>query len=390
MLYRQGRKFGGPKRTIHCEDPVELRLVDLLRHLVTTWIDWLFRRRSLTLRLINIGVVCLSLALGGGLVLDVSLPFRNGRFDIAVNSGGGPPVAIVYGTAGIGLMLILSGLVLMAGDQVAKQRERSRKRIVVIEARGLRDSRGSPLIQAVPPQLKGLREDLTVDLRQGLKDGVIAEPAAALEHLISLPADLRRRENSRDRQDLTVVYGGLAPVPFTFLIGVLIDDETSIVILDWDRHQEAWRELGGADDGKRFQAHGMNGVRENGKAEMALAVSVSYEIRMTDIAARIGEMPLVQLKLEEGSVDCHWSEKKQRALGKQFFDTVLQLKNRGIKRVHLFLAAQNSVVFRFGRLYDKRNFPEVVVYQYQSGSITPYPWGVLMPVSSLEQPEIVV
>ena len=322
--------------------------------------------------------------------MDVSFPFSKGRFDIAVNSGGGPPIAIVYGTAGIGLIVIFSGLVFMARDQVAKQRERSRKRIVVVEARGLRDSRGSPLIQAVPPHLKGLREDLTVDLRQGVKDGEIVEPAAALEHLISLPADLRRRANSTDRQDLTIVYGGLAPVPFTFLIGVLIDDETSIEILDWDRHQEAWRELGGADDGKRFQAHGMNSARENGKAEIALAVSVSYEIRMMDIAARIGEMPLVQLKLEGGSVDCHWSAEKQRALGKQFFDTVLHLKNRGIKRVHLFLAAQNSVVFRFGRLYDKRNFPEVVVYQYQSGSLPPYPWGVLMPVSGLEQPKVVV
>ena len=364
--------------------------MDQFKHLIASWIDWLFRRPSPSLRLIVMGVACLTLASGGSWLLDVSLPFRNGRFDVSVNSGGGPPVAIVYMTAGIGLMLIIWGLVWLARDRAAKQRELSRKRIVVIEARGLRDSRGAPLIQSLPSHLKGHRDDLTVDLRQGVKDGEIDKPEAALEQLISLPADLRRRENSADRQDISVVYGGLAPVPFTFLTGVLIDDETPIVILDWDRHQGVWRELDGADDGKRFQVSVLESVRENGKEEIVLAVSVSYKVHMTDIAARIGDMPVLQLTLEGGSVDCHWSEEKQRALGAQFLETVRVLKNQGVRRVHLFLAAQNSVAFRFGRLYDKRNLPEVIVYQYKGASQAAYPWGVLMPVGGIERPKIVM
>ena len=66
---------------------------------------------------------------------------------------------------------------------------------------------------------------MLVDLRQRVKDGEIVAPEAALEDLVSLPADLKRRENGYDRRDLTLVYGGLTPVPFTFLTGVLIDDE---------------------------------------------------------------------------------------------------------------------------------------------------------------------
>ena len=360
------------------------------KHLIILGFDWLFRRRSPPLRLISMGVFCLALSCGASWVLAISFPFRNGHFDVGVNSGGAPPVAIVYAAAGIGLILIFSGLTWLAIRHTAEQRELSRKRIVVIEVRGLRDRSGSPLIDAVPPRLKGHRDDLPLDLRQGIKDGEIVAPEAALEHLISLPVDLRRRENSVDRRDLTVVYGGLAPVPFTFLTGVLIDDEAPIVILDWDRHREAWRELNGVDDGNRFQVTGLDRVRGDGTTEIALAVSVSYEVHFADIAPRIGEMPVVQLTLEGGSVDCHWSEEKQRALGAQFLDTVRALKNHRVKRVHLFLAAQNSVVFRFGRLYDKRNFPEVIVYQYQSASQPSYPWGALMPVSGLERPRIVV
>lgn len=35
----------------------------------------------------------------------------------------------------------------------------------------------------------------------------------------------------------------------------------------------------------------------------------------------------------------------------------------GVKVIHLILAAQNSVVFNLGRRYDKRNVPDIVVYQ---------------------------
>ncbi|MGA7329036.1 MAG: SAVED domain-containing protein [Rhodomicrobium sp.] len=93
--------------------------------------------------------------------------------------------------------------------------------------------------------------------------------------------------------------------------------------------------------------------------------------------------------MEEGSPDCHWSDEWQRGLGAQFLNAAIALGNLGVKRMHVFLAAQNSVVFRFGRLYDKRNLPEIIVYQYERGSTPAYPWGVLMPVGGISRPEVV-
>ena len=361
----------------------------LLMHFFRSAIDWLFRRRSPALLVMRFGAFCLALAFGAGWALDVSFPFHGGQVEVGVNSADGTPAIIVYAAATIGIVLIAISLVWEIVRYRAEQRRLARTKVIVVEARGLRDSSGAPLIDALPPRLEGHRDHVLIDLRQRVKDGEIVAPETALQDLQSLSADLRRRENGFDRRDLSIVYGGLTPVPFTFLTGVLMDDEGVIVILDWDRHTEAWRELDGADDGKRFQEFGPAIALQQGAEEIALTVSVSYEIIVDDVRTRVGDMPIVQLKLEDGSPACHWSEEKQRALGRKFLDTAIDLSNRGVKRIHLFLAAQNSIAFRFGRLYDKRNLPEVVVYQYQRHATSPYPWGVLMPVCGIDRPAIV-
>lgn len=334
-----------------------------------------------------LGVACVALAYGSGFALNVSFPFRDGQVDFGIDSSSVTPAVLVYVTVSVGVILIFVVMVLCGLQTWSTRKRLSRKKVIVVEARGLRDTTGSPLSESVPPKLVGQRQDVLLDFRQRVTDGEIVAPEAALEHFTSLPTDLRRRENGSDRRDIFWVYGGLAPVPFTFLTGVLFDDEAAVHILDWDRHASRWRGLGGADDGKRFAVTGLGHV-SNDAFEVALTLSVSYRVDLDGVRAKVGEIPIVTLDLEDGSPDCHWSEQKQCALGGQFLRTAITLGNRAVKRIHLFLAAQNSVVFRFGKLYDKRNLPEVVVYQYQRAATPPYPWGVLMPVCGVNQPEI--
>ncbi|MBT1516371.1 hypothetical protein KIP88_38625 [Bradyrhizobium sp. SRL28] len=54
-----------------------------------------------------------------------------------------------------------------------------------------------------------------------------------------------------------------------------------------------------------------------------------------------------------------------------------------------FWQPRTASFFRFGCLYDKRNLPELIVYQYQREANPPYPWGILMPVSGRLKPEII-
>lgn len=334
------------------------------------------------------GLGCIALAFGAGWVLNMSIPFRDGQVDISFDSSGGTPIWLVYTAGLLGLGLMVFGLVWEVVRYRIEQKRLNRKKVVIIEVRGLRDASGTSLIKAIPTNLEGYRDHVLIDMRQGIKDGEIVEPEAVLRELISLPTDLKRRENGVDRHDFTLVYGGLAPVPFTFLAGVLIDDENTVRIFDWDRYAETWRQLDGSDDGKRFRGPMIDEISFD-TPEVALAVSVSYGVSENDVRAKVGAIPFIAMNLEGGAPDCHWSEEKQRALGSQFLDTVIDLGNRRVKRIHLFLAAQNSICFRFGRLYDKRNLPEVVVYQYRKAEKPPYPWGVLMPVCGIDQPIIV-
>lgn len=360
----------------------------LTNHFLRSLINWVFRRRSPALFVMRFGLAFTGLGFGTGWVLNVSIPFRNGVVELSFDSAGGAPLLLVYGVVAIGLALTLFGLGWEIVRYTAKRRRLDRKKVIVIEARGLRDTVGTPLIDAIPSRLEGHRENVLVDLRQGIKDGEITAPDAAIEQLVSLPTDLKRRENGFDRRDIKHVYGGLTPVPFTFLTGVLLDDECAVTVFDWDRHAETWRELDGSDDGMRFSCSGLENIPV-GVREVAVAVSVSYGVMERNVRAKVGEIPFVELKLDRGSPDCCWSEEKQRTLGSQFLETMINIGNRGIQRIHLFLAAQNSVVFRFGRLYDKRNLPEIIVYQYQISANPPYPWGLLMPVSGVDRPVLI-
>ena len=361
------------------------------RHFIRLLIDWIFRRRSPALRVMRIGLACTALSFGANWVLNLSIFFGDGQIVLGVNSAGSDPISWVYTmiVGIVGLSLLLGGFSWEVVRDRAKRKRLDRKKIIVVEVRGLRDTAGTPLSEAIPASFEGHRDQVLIDLRQGIKDGEIVAPSSALNQLSTLPTDLNRRENGFDRRDLTCVYGGLAPVPLTFLTGVLIDDECAVVIFDWDRHAGTWRELSGSDDGKRFRCGGIDGIPV-GARSVALAVSVSYRVIMDDVKAKVGEMPLITLELEHGSPTCHWSEEKQRALGSEFFDTVIKLHNLGVECIHLFLAAQNSVAFRFGRVYDKRNLPKIVVYQYQRGANPPYLWGVLMPVCGIGQPVIIM
>lgn len=174
----------------------------------------------------------------------------------------------------------------------------------------------------------------------------------------------------------------------SFIPPYSLDDEGPIVVMDWDRHLNEWRILDGEDDKKRFSVEGMGGIAGDA-TEVILAVSVSYGVDLNGIARKFRDLPLVQMSLEAGSPSSHWSEDKQIALGQQFLDTVISIGNIGVRRIHLFLAAPSSVTFRFGRLYDKRNLPEVIVYQYERELVPPFPWGIRMPVSGNSKPEVV-
>jgi hypothetical protein len=357
-------------------------LSELLNHFLRSGIDWMFRRRSTGLALIRGGVVLL-IALLAGLTFGFTIPTPDGSITFNWTTSGETSEAISWGVGAVALILIAVGVCLVIRDV----RREDRKKVLALEARGLRDWQGTPLVQAVPPSILGRREQVIIDVRQGLVDGQIVDPDTALRRVLSLPDDLARRWSGLDRSDITYVVGGVAPVPFLFLLGVMLDDEGATQFMDWDRHSRMWRQLDADDDLQRFAVSGLDAIPP-GIARVALCVSASYDVGAEDVALAEPGVPTVRMDLAGRSTDSHWSEVKQRELGREFLNVVMELAARGTQEISLFLAAPASLALRLGALYDKRNLPSVEVNQYERGATKAFPWAIRMPVSGRQGADV--
>lgn len=336
-------------------------------------IDWLWRKRSTGLTLIRISVPILLALLGTSWAMKIIVPTSSGLFQFSFDMNQGTPAYLIVVCLLLTVLMVVMGIVLLIGEE----RRLGKKRVVAIELRGLRDTTGDPLKDKIPRNILGRREQILVNIRRS--DGCILAPEDALQQVIHLPTTIAHFEAGADRSDMAYVAGGLAPVPFSFLMGVQLDDEGSVTLMDWDRNGDYWRSLDGQDDGDRFAVSGMDQVGQD--EEIVLSVSVSYPTNTHGITQKFAGQPIVSMSLSSLATDGHWSERKQAALAQEFFNTMRALCGTGVKHVNLVLAAPNSVVIRFGRIYDKRNLPPLTVWQYENGQTPPYPWGVRMPVA---------
>lgn len=256
--------------------------------------------------------------------------------------------------------------------------DQRRKRVVAIEFRGLTQSIDTPLEAAIPRSVAGFRESLLVDVRNQI-DGTIAQRQSAIDSVNFLPQRLKLAKDGRDRNDLTVYAGGLAPVPVLFLAGTLLASESAINWLDWDRKELRWiSPFDGVDAGALAP---MEYSSVNGK-EIVLAMSISYPIDQNELTVSFPELPIIEMKLGANYPGRVFSETSIQNIIQQFMQTVTTLQGTGIRKIHLALAAPSVLTMRLGSCYAPRNMPEMVVYQYQRAQKeNPYPWGIEMPNS---------
>jgi len=302
----------------------------------------------------------------------------NGAGSVEIGTGAGLPGTLYWVVTLVCLVLMICSVAWARKRYSDEMRRLSKKRVLIVEARGLRDDAGAPLDAAIPPSIEGHRTLYVLDVRQH-KDGAIVEPEDLLQPVYTAKSWLHQMQRSSDRGETSIVYGGLAAVPVTFLTGVLFDDEGPVTVMDWDRGDARWRALDGADDGLRFEVSGLDSVQAGG--DVALAVSASYHVKAEDLASTFNH-PVVRMTLPT-TASSHWSQPKQAALADQFLDTLKRLDALGARQIHLVLAAQNSLVFNLGRRYDKRNLPRIAVYQFERSQPRRYPWAIQMPAGGV-------
>lgn len=340
----------------------------------TRLLEWVTRPRSVGIAFLKYGSALLIVTAGANFAVQFARQAKEDSWSFSFGTGQGIPFWLTLIFAGIGLVLVAIGVFILVMDY----RRESRRRLVVIEMRGLHASPDTPAVDKVVPSFRGDRRHLLLDFRPQGQDARV-DPSYLLERVTSMKGTLQSLVDGADKRDVQVAIGGLAAVPALFLAGMLIDDESQVHLYDWDRNAKCWRALEGPDDSVRFlPVVGLNAAGST--SEVVMVVEASYPINQSDIAASFeGSVPVMRLCVDMPLADRFWSEQKQAALAVQFRDAVQQLSALGVRKLHFVIAAPASLSVRLGMCYDRRLFPEVAVYQFEKGFTKPYPWGLQMP-----------
>lgn len=332
-------------------------------------------RKGAAALLIVAGVTLLTIGAG----FDFTIEFFRATVDGDVVSG-------VLGTADVpvwqrvlaaivGVILIAFGAFLV----LAKHMEATRKKVTVIEIRGLQDTIDSPLIDAIPTRISGRKSERSYDLR-GLINGTNDQLEKALAQINSLPRDIEREKNGLDRKDLSICVGSLASVPFQFLAGTLLTSESKIHWFEWDRTAKRWVQPELCHD--TIELNDIDYSSITGAEEVVLAGPLSYPILASAFENSFPGLPVVRFEAENPKPGLLLSEDALVCLEQRFSDCLVRLQGMGVQKVHLAIASSGIVSLRMGSIFSPRNMPRMVVYQYQKDDpINSYPWGIEMPDS---------
>jgi hypothetical protein len=341
-------------------------------------VDFVLRTRSISGVLLKTGATIVLTSLASGWALGMVYSDAEHHIGLSLQTTDGIPGWAVLGVLAVGLTVLFSGVVIGIWDWSRERTAENKRKAIVVELRGLHSSPDTPAKNANFGIPKGSRDWQVVDFRPH-SEGQLVDPDLALEKISAVKRSVEAACGGRAKEDVTVALGGLAAVPCLFLAGMLFDDETNILVYDWDRNQKVWRLTDDLDDGKRMLPLSSLSL-PSGTKEVLLAASTSYAVDEQAISRTFDlDMPIVHLRSKEMLADRFWSAEKQQAFVLAFRDAVQQLMGQGIERIHLVLAAPASLCIRMGMAYDRRLMPDLVVYQYERTAPVPYPWGYLMP-----------
>lgn len=346
--------------------------------------DWLFRKRSPALMVFRAGVYLLPLTLAGGWA--VSIMYKDAERTLSLGYQSSSTAQFIVGIClivDVGLMVL--GAVWEYQRYRDEKKRNDKKKTIVIEQRGLVYTSDSPLSEFIKNKCSWPVESIVNDIREKITDNVISRPDVALARVNNLKMSLSEKTAQSAASDISIAYGGVSPVPFTFYTGYLLDDESQISVYDWDRDVGDWRGLDDVDDGEQFSIE-PSSIKGN---SVVLAVSVSYPVDRQAIASVFIGLPVHYLSLPQLDRNNHWSKEKQDRLSGQFLEYCKTLLGQGVEHIHLVLASQNSVAFRFGQAYDKRNLPSVSAYQYERHQPVRYPWCVQILHEAGKKPSVV-
>ena len=341
-----------------------LAIIDLIK----------FFKPTLAGRLVAGGVLVLGLAFGGyNFAFEMERQTNNGHVTLGISSSSTPDV-VAYFFVAFGIVLIVVGLWMGITDWLTVRRNNSRKKNIIIELRGLSAALNQSLKSSISKTMTGQVDEVLVEIGQHVTAGTPSELEKALDKVNNIHSRIETAIAGIDPGDISIHAGTIAPTPFQFLFGVILDDEFSPNVWEYERLKNEWQTLDQNDPSIVVNEHIDPSIASQ-DTEVVVAVSATFAVLDSTIANTWPNLKVAKIENPTATPNSIWTEADQNLIVESFLRVMAMLKNRGVKKVNLALAASPSICLRLGRHFDQRNLPEVTVYQFDR-NLDRYTWGV--------------
>lgn len=331
---------------------------------------WQFWNQWLKYRYVDpiVGFARLLVTLGVGLMapgglwwLAVALEIKPLPVSFTISIG---PETVTY----TGLTLLGIGLAL--GIWGVRRVKKTRSSCLVY-LRGLPGMHDQPPTNDLPPKYRyGEVTHLSLDIHKQSTE-------SALEHVEMFGKMLDDKILSLNLEAPVTVFAGLAPVPLLYAAGVRLSTRQTLLVMDYDRFEQKWHMLDDQDDGERVEIS-----YPNGRIDTDIAIALPFTISIADAqipSSFRDKIIRVQLNGAGPRTDALSSQEKAKHILHSVHDVIRNLRSRDgyehLERVHMFIAAQASTVFKLGTQYQPNAYPEVRIYHFQGGH-GKYTWGI--------------
>lgn len=333
---------------------------------------WQFWNQWLKYRYVDpiVGFARLLVTLGVGLMapgglwwLAVALEIKPLSLPASFTLSAGPET-VTY----TGFILLVVGVLLGIWGL---HRVRKARSSCLVYLRGLPGMHDQPPTDDLPPKYRyGEVTHLSLDTHNQSTERV-------LEHIEMFGKMLDEKILSMNLEAPVTVFAGLAPVPLLYAAGVRLSTRQNLLVMDYNRFEQKWHMLDDKDDGERVDISYPNGRID---ADIAIAMPFTITIADSQIPSSLKDKTIwIRLNGTGPRTDAFSSEEKMRCVLRTVHDVIRNLRSREgydhVERVHLFIAAQASTVFKLGTEYQSNAYPEMRIYHFQGGE-GKYTWGI--------------
>lgn len=312
------------------------------------------------------GLTVILIVLGSNIVIDAVYQPMSGEF-----------LHIVYSNE---MNSFVSSIAIIAGFliQVLQIYQDTQKRAFIFQHFGISDAKKFDIASVRPIKDRlYIPEVFNLEVHKFYNNGSITDPQAALDITLSIKQIIDAKSRVEE-QNSKYYYGGISQVPLSFVAGSILDNTKKIEVYDWDRGKEKTYPIQLGCKALEISCTEPDEVifLNHHHDKIAIEIALTYQIDHENTKIAIGNVPTIRVEADTLEKDNTKYLESQEAISKKFHDILDKYSEKNVDEIHIFIAAQNSMVFQLGRQVSQRVHKKIVVWQFEIQNTPKNPWGV--------------